>query len=118
MNPGGQQPVMRTSSYMVHGAPQRMTTPDGIPKGLKLVLEERGVDTRKMKQEDMIAKLSEFPDFKNERNKVARLLRRFEHGCLFLPKFHPELNPIERVWGKQRYTHVATVTIPSKVYAG
>ena len=60
---------------MVHGAPQRMTTPDGIPKGLKLVLEERGVETRKMKQEDMIAKLSKFPDFKNERNKVARLLR-------------------------------------------
>ena len=25
-------------------------------------------------QEDMIAKLNEFPDFKNEQNKVARLL--------------------------------------------
>ena len=46
VNPGGQQPVMRTSSYMVHGAPQRMTKPDGTPKGLKLVLEEGGVDTQ------------------------------------------------------------------------
>ena len=75
VNPGCQQPLMRTSSYMVHGAPQRMTTPDGIPKGLKLVLEERGMETRKMKQEDMIAKLSKFPDIKNERNNVACLLR-------------------------------------------
>ena len=73
VNPGGQQPVMRTSSYMVHGAPQRMTKPDGTPKGLKLVLEEGGVDTQN-EQEDMIAKLNEFPDFKNEQNKVARLL--------------------------------------------
>ena len=53
-------------------------------------------------QEDMIAKLNEFPNFKNERYKVARLLRCFEHDCLFLPKFHPELNPIERVWGKAK----------------
>ena len=27
---------------------------------------------------------------------------RFEHKVLFLPKFHPELNPIERVWGKAK----------------
>ena len=69
---------------------------------MKLVLEERGVNTRGLKQQGMIAKLSEFPDFKNERNKVARLLRRFKHNCIFLQKFHPELNPIERVWGKAK----------------
>ena len=66
-------------------------------KGLK---EERGVNVRKLKRDDMVAKLSSFDDFKNEKNKVQRLLVRFEMQALFLPKFHPELNPIEHVWGK------------------
>lgn len=38
VNPGGQQPVMRTSWYTVNGIPQRMTTADGQPKGLRNVL--------------------------------------------------------------------------------
>jgi hypothetical protein len=25
------------------------------------------------------------------------------HRCLFLPKFHPELNYIERIWGRMKY---------------
>ena len=79
-----------------------MVLPDGTPKGLKMVLEERGVDVRKMKREGMVAKLSSFDDFKNEKNKVQCLLVRFEIRAFFLPKFHPELNPIERVWGKAK----------------
>ena len=101
-NPGGAQPVMRVSPFIVNGAPQRMVLPDGTPKGLKMVLEERGVNVRKMKRDEMVAKLSSFDDFKNEKNKVQRLLVRFEIQALFLPKFHPELNPIERVWGKAK----------------
>ena len=47
VGPGGKQPVMRLSpSYLINGAPQRMTLDDGIPKGLKIVLEERGVNTK------------------------------------------------------------------------
>ena len=102
VKPGGEQPVMRVSPFVVNGAPQRMVLPDGTPKGLKMVLEERGVDVRKMKKEDMVAKLATFDDFKNEKNKVQRLLIQFEIRALFLPKFHPELNPIERVWGKAK----------------
>ena len=79
-----------------------MVLPDGTPKGLKMVLEERGVDVRKMKREGMVAKLSSFDDFKNGKNKVQRLLARFEIRAFFLLKFHPELNPIERVWGKAK----------------
>ena len=42
IGPGGKQPVMRPSpSYLINGAPQRMTLDDGRPKGLKIVLEER-----------------------------------------------------------------------------
>ena len=29
-------------------------------------------------------------------------MARFEQKADFLPKFHPELNPIERVWGKAK----------------
>ena len=65
---------MRVSPFIVNGALQRMVLPDGTPKGLKMVLEEGGVNVRKMKKDDMVAKLSSFDDFKNENNKVQRLL--------------------------------------------
>ena len=43
VKPGGEQPVMRVSPFVVNGAPQRMVLPDGTPKGLKMVLEECGL---------------------------------------------------------------------------
>lgn len=90
------------SPFIVNGAPQRMVEHDGTPKGLKMVLEDRGVRVEKMNRKEMIAKLSSFKDFKNEKNKVQWLLVRFEMKALFLPKFHPKLNLIERVWGKAK----------------
>ena len=103
VGPGGKQPVMRPSpSYLINGTPQRMTLDDGIPKGLKIVLEERGVNTKGMGKVDMVKKLPSFIDFRHEKNKVERLLRRYEMQAIFLIKFHPELNPIERVWGKAK----------------
>lgn len=54
----------------------------------------------------MVHALNEFEDFRNEKRKVERLLVRFEHELLFLPKFHPELNPIECLWGAAKvYTY-------------
>ena len=53
----------------------------------------------------MRKELSSHPDFKNERNMVERFLVEKGHICVFLPKFHPELNPIERVWAQlKRFT--------------
>ena len=46
----------------------------GIPKGLKWVLEERGVDTRGMVAEKMREVLGNFPDFKYEKSRIERLL--------------------------------------------
>ena len=40
------------------------------------------------------------PDFKHEMNMIKHLLRQKGHICVFLPKFHPELNPIEMVWAQ------------------
>ena len=46
VRPGGKQAVMRDTIW--NSTVQSMVLPDGTPKGLKLVLEERGVDTKGM----------------------------------------------------------------------
>ena len=43
-----------------------MTLPDGRPKGLKKVLEERGINTQGMGKKERQEKLSSFNDFQNE----------------------------------------------------
>ena len=55
VKPGGKAPIMRPSSlHTINSAPQSMTLPDGHPKGLRMVLEERGVNTHKLVKEQMI----------------------------------------------------------------
>ena len=53
--------------------------------------------------------------FKNETCRIQHVLNGKGHICLFLPKFHPELNPIERVWSQaRRYTKAyCKYTLPS-----
>jgi hypothetical protein len=67
VNPGGKQPKMRDGWYKRDGVVihQPLCLPDGTPKGLKLVLEERGIVITGMKQEDMERRLSEEEDFLN-----------------------------------------------------
>ena len=78
---------------------------NGIPKGMKQVLEERGVDTRGMTAARMKEIIGSHPDFKDQKSKVEVFLNSKGHLAYFLPKFHCELNPIERVWGQsKRYT--------------
>jgi hypothetical protein len=49
------------------------------------------------------------PDFAAQKNGLEEAFEKYnnEHGtlhsCHFLPKFHPELNPIERVWGRMKW---------------
>jgi hypothetical protein len=72
---------------------------------MRLVLQERGVDTSRMKAADMCLVLGNHADFKYEKTAVEYLLQSKGHRALFLPKFHCELNPIERIWGEaKRYT--------------
>ena len=97
---GGKQPKMRDMVW--NGQPQTMTLPDGRPKGAALVLEERGYNTRGMKLEEMRAILADHDDFKNEKCRVDRFLSNADHTCVFIPKFHCELNPIERVWSQSK----------------
>ena len=77
----------------------------GIPKGMKQILEERGINTATLSADDMHTILVQHDDFKNEKQRVISYLERKGHTALFLPKFHPELNPIEQVWGQaKRYS--------------
>ena len=52
-----------------------------------------------MKADDMRKKLKEMHDFKYEKTKVESKISARGHRCVFIPKYHCEVNPIERVWG-------------------
>lgn len=43
--------------------------------------------------------LSNQDDFLNEKPLLQLVIEEAGHICLFLPKFHCELNPIEMYWG-------------------
>lgn len=46
--------------------------------------------------------LSPQPDFVAEKPLLQVIIEKAGHKCLFLPKFHCELNPIEMVWGQAK----------------
>ena len=90
---------------MYKGRVQKLVTEEGQAKGLRMVLIERGVDVSSMKKEDMVSVLYQHEDFINEKSAVESYLLSRGHHCLFIPKYHCELNPIERVWGHaKKYT--------------
>ena len=103
VKPGGKQRVMHDGFW--NGKPQSMNYRGNVPKGLRVVLEERGIDTRKMNADEMRAILGSHPDFKGEKSRVERFLLEKGHIAYLLPKYHCELNPIERVWAQsKKYT--------------
>lgn len=91
------------------GLVQKMTTSQGQPKGLKTVLEERGFDVQGLRAKCapvcpfestgccMARLLSQQDDFRNQISMLEQLIKDVGHECIFLPKFHCELNPIEMV---------------------
>ena len=101
VKPGGAQRVMRDGWW--GRKPQKMNYALGVPKGLRVVLEERGVNTRGMKADQMRDILGSHPDFKYEKSLVERFLMEGKgHIVYMLPKFHCELNPIERVLAQSK----------------
>jgi hypothetical protein len=42
-------------------------------------------------------------DFINEKPDIQHYLEGRGHVCLFYPKFHCEINPIEMLWGYMKY---------------
>ena len=101
VNPGGKQHRMRDGWW--GGKPQAMNFAIDVPKGLRAVLEERGVNTKKMNADQMRAILGSHPDFKSQKSQVEDFLQQKGHVAVLLPKYHYELNPIERVWAQAKW---------------
>ena len=94
VNPGGKQQVMHDGYWngMI-----------GIPKGLRVVLQKCGVNTTNMNADQMREVLKQHPDFRDEKCRIEHLLvEEHSHIVYFLPKYHCELNPIERVWAQAK----------------
>ena len=99
----------RVRDKVCAGHPQSMVTEDGSAKGLRTILQERGINVGTLKADDMRTILANHEDFASEATQVEHYVNSREFQCFFLPKFHCELNPIERVWGQSlRYcrTHM------------
>lgn len=117
LRPGGKQAGLRDGWYLKDNQKviQAMVFPPdhpeypNEPKGMKQVLMERGLwkDGLRMqckdscKTTDCCAKhiLDLQPDFKSQRSLVQEVIEAAGHCCIFLPKFHCELNFIEFFWG-------------------
>ncbi|KZV74693.1 hypothetical protein PENSPDRAFT_572631 [Peniophora sp. CONT] len=99
------------------GRIQKMTTPSGEQKGLERTLTERGFDVSGLRAKCkpvcpfesknccMARLLSQQDDFVNQVSMLEILIREAGHECIFLPKFHCELNPIEMYWGWCKYRY-------------
>jgi hypothetical protein len=86
-----------------------MKTPEGKAKGLESVLTECGFDTKGIKAkckpvcsfentDCCLAHILRWQsDFINQKSMLEELIEKAGHLCMFLPKFHCKLNPIEMV---------------------
>jgi len=101
VNDGGKQRILRDTIW--NGQTQKLVNEQGKPKGLKTILIERGLYNREMKKEDMIEALSKCEDFANEKPIIQKIIEEHGHIFLLLPKFHCELNPIERCWASSKH---------------
>lgn len=118
LKPGGKGKFK--DGLMPDGSIQSMHLPDGWPKGIRLILEERGLWPEgglnricsNCKKHSPIADnccavrvLSLQPDFLAQRPLVREVIEDRGHKVIFYPKFHCELNYIELFWGAaKRYT--------------
>jgi len=120
MRPGGKQAHLRDGWFMRGDEKiiQPMIFPPdhpefpNMPKGMKEVLRERGIETRDLQMECKEPKcipdattccasriLSLQLDFQAQKSLVQEVIEAAGHLCIFLPKFHCELNFIEFFWG-------------------
>ena len=118
-NPGGKQARMWDGWFMKNSVKvaQAMVFPPNHsqfpnqPKGLRQVLVEHGIDVHKLQGKckskcDLAVKdccckciLEGQPDFAEQKSLIQEVIEAHSHLCIFLPKFHCELNFIEFFWG-------------------
>ena len=88
--------MMRNTVW--NGEVQKLVNENVQPKGMRKILEERGIDTTGMKAKDMRLVLKSHTDFSSQKTILEDYIERRGHVCIFFPKFHCELSPIKRVW--------------------
>ena len=87
VGPGGKQPVIKDTVF--NGTIQKMVDNNGIPIGMKAILEEMGVNTTSMNAAELRKTLREFPDFKQQTTILENdYIHSRGHLCIFFPKFH------------------------------
>lgn len=122
LKPGGKQAHMRPGVNSRTGEIQPMDFDNGTQKGVKVVLQERGLWHDKLRldcsQSDPqdIHPIKNFccarhilasePDFKAHQVSILEeVIMNAGHQALFYPRFHCELNAIEYYWGSaKQYT--------------
>ena len=119
VNPGGKQACMHDTWFFQNGQKVTQATvypanhPEypNEPKGIKAVLTERGLYQAKLQGKcprkcepgatnccnKRILELQ--PYFQQQKSLVQEVIEAAGHLCIFLPKFHCELNFIEFFWG-------------------
>ena len=118
VRPGGKQARMRNGWFLRDG--QKISQPMVFPcdhpdflnepKGIKTVLTERGLFQSGLRgkcqkcdgdKDDCCNKriLELQADFRDQKSLVQDVIEAAGHMCIFLPKFHCELNFIEFFWG-------------------
>lgn len=93
---------LRPGFYVKDGAEveHNLYLPDGTLKGLKTLLRERDLWPKDgLKLEEARELLANQPDFRAQHAWMAEVVEQAGHLIDFYPKFHCELNPIERAWG-------------------
>lgn len=124
--PGNKQPVTRDGFIYSKNRVQPMQFADGRPKGAKQVLIERGLYSHHLNgkvlrlqcpethgrtgcdptiQPGCCARvnLSRERDFMEQEGLIAEEVKARNHLAVFFPKFHCEINPIERFWCSGKY---------------
>jgi len=117
LRPRGGQALLRPGINPLTGTIQSMVMPDGSPKGLQIVLQERGLWRPKLraqcrrpdgkKNKECLnrgtccarALISKEEDFKAQRSRLEEEVELKGHMVCFLRKYHCELNFIEYYWG-------------------
>ena len=82
VGPGGAQSRMRNTIW--DGRVQTMVFSDGRPKGMKIILQEHGIDTAGMKAPDMRIVLGSHIDFKNEKKALEYFMQENGHRAIYI----------------------------------
>ena len=98
VRPGGKQPVMRDAVF-------NGQVPDGQPKGMKLVLEERGVNTRGMNAAKIREELNKFDDSKKKVTILEQHIEARDTSVCLYPSFIANLMQLNGVGATRKSIH-------------